>query len=300
MQPADPTTLLLFAAIVRTGSFSAGARAIGVVKSSASKRIAALESHLGVKLLRRTTRKVVPTSEGLSVYEGAKRVAEAFAAAERVLDRAASGDVGTIRMSAPVTLAQMFLAPILKSFLDAHPDVTIDLVTDDRFVDVVTGGYDLVIRVGRLPDGDYTARKLATARVVVCASPAYLAQAGTPTSPAALAGHNCLRYGLVAAESEWRLRGVTAPASGNLLVSDGTVLREAALAGLGLAVLPSFMVGAELASGRLVEVLEGWRRGEFGLYAVHADGAKLARRVRRLVEHLVRVFASPRWMERRL
>jgi len=299
MKTADPTTLLLLAAIIRTGSFSAGARAIGLVKSSASKRIAALEGHLGVKLLRRTTRKVVPTSEGLRVYEGAKRVAEAFAAAERMLDRAASGDVGAIRMSAPVTLAQMFLAPILKSFLDADPEVTIDLVADDRFVDVVTGGYDLVIRVGRLPDGGYTARKLATARVVVCASPAYLARAGTPTSPAALAGHNCLRYGLVAAESEWRFRGVTAPASGNLLVSDGTVLREAALAGLGIAVLPSFMVGAELASGRLVEVLEGRRRGEFGLYAVHADGAKLARRVRRLVEHLVRAFASPRWMQHR-
>ena len=299
MRTADPMTLLLFAAIVRTGSFSAGARSMGLVKSSASKRVAALEDHLGVKLLRRTTRKVVPTSEGLHVYEAARRVAEAFATAEHTLDRAASGDVGTIRMSAPVTLAHMFLAPMLTSFLDAHPEVTVDLVTDDRFVDVVTGGYDLVIRVGRLPDGDYIARKLATARVVVCASPAYLERAGTPASPSDLAEHNCLRYGLIAAESEWRFRGVTAPASGNLLVSDGTVLREATLAGLGLAVLPSFMVAVELASGRLVEVLARRRRGEFGLYAVHADGAKLARRVRRLVDHLVAAFASPRWMEQR-
>ena len=175
MRTADPTTLLLFAAIVRTGSFSAGARSMGLVKSSASKRVAALEDHLGVKLLRRTTRKVVPTSEGLHVYEAARRVAEAFATAERMLDRAASGDAGTIRMSAPVTLAHMFLAPMLKSFLDAHPEVTIDLV----------------------------------------------------------------------------------------------------------------------------EVLARRRRGEFGLYAVHADGAKLARRVRRLVDHLVAAFASPRWMEQR-
>jgi DNA-binding transcriptional LysR family regulator len=295
---ADPTTLLLFAAIVRTGSFSAAARSMGVVKSSVSKRITALESGLGVKLLRRTTRKVVPTSEGLRVYEGAALLSEAFTAAERALDRAASGDTGVIRMSAPVTLSQMFLAPLLKSFLDASPGITIDLVTEDRFVDVVTGGFDLVVRVGRLPDGDYTARKLATSRNVVCGSPEYLARAGTPKTPADLAVHNCLRYGLMAAETEWRFRGVGSSASGNLVVSDGTVLREAALAGMGLAVLPTFMVAEELATRRLVAVLEGARRGEFGLYAVHADGPKLAQRVRRLVDHLARAFASPRWERR--
>lgn len=299
MQNVDPLTLLIFAAIVRTGSFSAAAKSMGVVKSSASKRIAGLEASMGVKLLRRTTRKVIATSEGLDVYEGASRLADAFVVAGQALDRAASGDAGTIRLSAPVTLGHMFLVPIMKSFLEQNAGIAIDLVTEDRFVDVVTGGFDLVIRVGQLPAGDYTSRKLASSRVVVCASPDYLARRGTPATPLDLAEHNCLRYGLVAAATEWRFRGVLAPAAGNLVVSDGTVLRQAALAGVGIAVLPSFMVAAELESGRLVAVLEGRRRGEFGIHAVHADGAKLVRRVRRFVEHLVKEFGKPRWELRR-
>lgn len=298
MPRTDPTTLLLFAAIVRTGSFSAAARSIGVVKSSASKRIAALEAGMGVKLLRRTTRKVVPTSEGLRVYEGAARLADAFVGAELALDRAASGDAGTIRMSAPITFGHMFLVPMLKSFLDQNPEITIDLVTEDRFVDVITGGFDLVIRVGKLPQGDYTARKLTSSRVVVCASPEYLARRSTPETPADLAAHNCLRYSLVAAETEWRFGDVTAPVSGNLIVSDGTVLRQAAVAGLGIAVLPSFIVAAELAAGRLVSVLEARRRADFGVYAVHADGPKLAGRVRRLVQYLVKELRAPDWEQR--
>jgi DNA-binding transcriptional LysR family regulator len=302
VQGSDPITLLLFAAVVRTGSFSAAALEMGLVKSSVSKRIAALEGALGVKLLRRTTRKVIPTSEGLRVYESAAQVVVAYQAAERALDFAAADNAGIIRISAPVTFAHMFLVESLREFLNNKPKIKIELTTDDRFVDVVTGGFDLVIRIGHLPQGDYTARKLADGRFVICAAPSYLRERGTPARPADLRQHNCLRYRLIAASAEWQFlaEAVHRPIDGNFAVSDGTVLRQAALSGIGLAVLPSFMVERELANGELVEVLEGLRRAKFGIYAVHADGSKLAQRVRKLVEHLVRAFGDRNWVQKGL
>jgi DNA-binding transcriptional LysR family regulator len=301
MQALDPVTLLAFAAIVRTGSFSAAAREVGLVKSSVSKRLSALEASLGVKLLRRTTRKVVPTGEGLRVYESAARVALACEEAGRALASAAADDAGTIRISAPVTFAHMFLADMLQSFLQANPKIKVELTTDDRFVDVVTGGFDLVLRIGHLPQGDYSARKLAEGRFVICASPAYLHAHGAPQRPSDLAQHNCLRYSLIDVSSEWQFRSrIPGPTriEGNLAVSDGTVLRQAALAGIGLAVLPSFVVAKELENKSLVEVLGGLDRDKFGIYAVHADGSKLVQRVRKLVDHLVTEFRGPRWVRK--
>ncbi|MBS2015484.1 MAG: LysR family transcriptional regulator [Deltaproteobacteria bacterium] len=293
--PPDPVSLLVLAHVVDTGSFSAAAARVGLTKSATSKRIAALESALGAKLLRRTTRKVVPTAEGLAVYEGARHVASAMTLAEQALDRATSVDAGTVRLSAPVTFAQMYLASALAGFLEAHPRIHVDLVTDDRFVDVVTGGFDLVIRIGRLPEGAYSVRRLASTPLVVCGSPEYLRRRGVPRGPKDLAEHACLRYSLLSAGNEWSFRGVAAPVSGGLSVSDGTVLREAAKAGIGLVRLPAFMVARELASGELVTVLDDHRPRDFGIHAVHADGAALAPRVRALVEHLAATFEHPPW-----
>lgn len=293
--PPDPLTLLVLAHVVESGSFSATAARVGLTKSATSKRIAALESAIGAKLLRRTTRKVVPTAEGLEVYGGAKHMVAAMALAERALDRATSADAGTVRISAPVTFAQMYMAGALASFVDAHPRIHVDLVTDDRFVDVVTGGFDLVIRIGRLPEGAYSVRRLASSPLVVCGSPGYLRQRGTPRTPKDLATHACLRYSLVSAGSEWSFRGASAPISGGLSISDGTVLREAAKAGAGLVRLPAFMVAKELASGELVTVLDDHRPRDFGIHAVHADGASLAPRVRALLEHLATTFEDPPW-----
>ena len=176
----DALTMTVFTEVVRQGSFTAASRRLGIAKSAASKRVAALESSMGVKLLRRTTRKVVPTREGLTVFHATSRVVDAIADARVALDRTAASVGGAIRVSAPVTFSQMYLAPALARFTRSSPGVTVDLVTDDRFVDVVTGGFDLVVRIGRLGDGGYTARKLARTGVVICASPEYLARAGTP------------------------------------------------------------------------------------------------------------------------
>ena len=289
----DALTMTVFTEVVRQGSFTAASRRLGIAKSAASKRVAALESSMGVKLLRRTTRKVVPTREGLTVFHATSRVVDAIADARVALDRTAASVGGAIRVSAPVTFSQMYLAPALARFTRSSPGVTVDLVTDDRFVDVVTGGFDLVVRIGRLGDGGYTARKLARTGVVICASPEYLARAGTPETIADLARFNCLRYNLV--EDEWRLRAGAHGATGNFLASDGTVIREAAVAGLGLALLPAFMVAPLLTSGALVQVLEGHPGVSLDIHAVYADGAKLARRTRRLLEHLIAELRDPPW-----
>lgn len=290
----------LFARVVQLQSFTAAARRSGIAKSAVSTRIRALEEQLGVQLLRRTTRKLALTDEGLRFYEQCARVLEAAQAADVAIAGASDALRGTIRMSAPVTFTQQHLTEPIASFLIAHPEVSVDLTTDDRFTDVVEGGFDLIVRIGRLEEGSYVARRLATDRLVVCGAPAYLERHGRPGSPEDLVHHNCLHYSLVPQRGEWRFQGETGPlavpVSGTLSASNGSVLREAAVAGLGLAVVPWFMVARDVAEGRLQLVLEGRRRAEIGIFAVTAS-RKLPGRVRALVDHLARRFAKPPWAE---
>lgn len=288
----------LFARVVQLQSFTAAARQSGIAKSAVSRRIRELEERLGVELLRRTTRKLALTEEGLRFYEHCARLLEAGQAADGVV--AAAGDAlrGTIRVSAPVTFARMHLGSALAEFLALQPDLRVELTTDDRMVDVVADGFDLVVRIGRLERGSYVARKLAADRLVVCGAPSYLDRRGRPSSPEQLVHHDCLHYALVPMRGEWRFRGrsgaVEVPVSGSLTANDGAVLREAAIAGLGLAVLPSFMVADQLASGSLELVLEGQRRAGIGIFAVTAS-RRIAARTRALVQFLARRFARPPW-----
>jgi DNA-binding transcriptional LysR family regulator len=163
----------------------------------------------------------------------------------------------------------------------------------------VEGGFDLVIRIARLREGSFVARKLAEDRLVACASPAYLGAQGEPRAPEQLVGHNCLRYSVVPLAAEWRFQGPSGsyavPAGGNFSSTDGSLLREMAIAGLGLAVMPSFMVAKDVAEGRLRLVLEGFRRARLGIHALYASRKQLALRTRLLVDHLARHFARPDW-----
>jgi DNA-binding transcriptional LysR family regulator len=283
-------TMVLFAQVVTARSFTEAARRVGITKSSVSRRIARLEEALGVRLLRRTTRKLALTEEGMRFYEHCARlVAEADAAAE-----AASGASrelrGGLRVSAPVTLSQLHLARAIAGFLTAHPTITVELVADDARVDVVAGGFDVVVRMGRLAPSTLVARRLAADRLIVCGAPAYLARAGVPASPGDLLSHDCLHYTRVPSAGEWRFGADPLPVRGSLATSDGTVLREAAVAGLGLIVVPRFMVARELTTGALVAVLEGLRRARIGIYAVTAAGRQQPRRARALVDWLVAAF----------
>ncbi len=298
----DLASMALFAEVARRRSFSAVARDAGLAKSAVSKRIARLEERLGVRLMTRTTRTLALTDEGLRYYEHCAALLAAAEAAEAAVAGAAQVPRGPLRVNAPVTFAQMFLADAAAAFLVRHPAVELHLSTDDRIVDVVEGGYDVVIRIARLADSSLVARRLATDRLVVCAAPAYLAARGRPAAPEELIGHNCLHYSLVPRAGEWRFRGergpTAVPATGNLTVSDGALLRGAALAGVGLAVLPSFMVAADVAAGRLELVLDGARRAEIGIHAVFASRRQLPARTKALIDHLAAWFAVDDWRTR--
>lgn len=288
----------LFARVVQLQSFTAAAKRSGIAKSAVSTRIRELEEALGVQLLRRSTRKLALTDEGVRFYEYAARLLDAMQSAERAVEGARDAVRGTIRVSAPVTFAQLHLAAAFAEFLLRHPDVHIELTTDDRIADVIDGGFDLIVRVGRLEASSFVARRLASDRLVVCAAPSYLDRRGRPEEPEDLVHHACLHYALVPMRDEWRFRGeggpLAIPVSGPLTASDGTVLREAAIGGLGLAVLPSFMIARELAQGRLELVLEGRRRAEIGIYALSAS-RKVPARTRALIEFLARRFRDRRW-----
>jgi len=291
----------LFARVVECRSFSEAARRSGIAKSAVSRRIALLERRLGVQLMRRSTRALRLTSDGARFYEHCAKVLASARAAEDEVSVAGTAMRGHIRISAPVTFSQMHLAAALAAFQLEHPEVETQLVTDDRLVDVIGGDYDLVIRIARLKDASFVAKTLAPDRLVVAGSPEYLHRNGRPAHPEDLVHHNCLHYRLVPQAAEWKFRGSDGRslvvAKGNFSATDGTVLREAVHAGLGLAVLPYFMVAPDVSSGRVELVLEGFRRAEIGIYAVVSTVRGLPFRVRALTDFLVRHFARPDWRE---
>ena len=205
-----------------------------------------------------------------------------------------------MRVNAPVSFGQLHLARAIAPFLRANPEIDVSLSVDDRMVDLVEGGFDLVIRVTRMAEASsVVARKLASSRLVVCASPAYLAAHGTPGHPSELSAHDCLHYELVPFAAEWRFRGpdgpFVVPSRKRFSTTNGTVLREAAIAGLGLTVLPWFIVARDVAAGRLELVLEGSRRAQIGIYAVFAHRRHLPLRTRLLVNHLATYFRRADW-----
>ncbi len=295
----DVASMVLFAKVVQLRSFTAAARDAGIAKSAVSKRIAQLEARLGVRLLSRTTRKLALTDDGLRFYEHCATMLAAADGARDAIEGAHERPRGKLRLNAPYTLARMHLVGPIARFLDAHPEVEVDLTTEDRLVDVVEGGYDLVIRVTRLAESSLVVRKLATDRSIVCASPGYLAARGRPESPADLVDHDCLHYGLVPLGAEWRFggrgEGVSVPVRSRFTSNDGDLLRRAAIAGAGLVVLPHFFVARDVAEARLELVLEGSRRANVGIYAVFSQRKQMPARARVFLDHLVKHFAASDW-----
>jgi DNA-binding transcriptional LysR family regulator len=288
-------SMALFAEVVRTRSFSEAARRAGLAKSAVSKRIAQLEERLGVRLLMRSTRKLSLTQEGMRFYSHCAALVDAADAAEEALSGASQVARGRLVVNAAVSLAQLQLAAPIAGFLAQHPEVEVEVNTDNHVVDPVEGGFDVAVRVARLVEGSFVARKLAEDRLLICAAPAYLARHGEPRTPEELARHNCLHYSMVPRELEWRFHGDEGPyvvgATGSFSTNDGTLLAQAAVAGIGLAVVPSFIVARELADGRLVTVLPSHRRGRVGVYAVVGARKQLALRTRLFIDHLAKHFA---------
>lgn len=249
----------VFAKVVETGGFSPAARQLGLTRSAVSKHVGRLEAGLNVRLLHRTTRAMSLTDVGRSVYEQCALLAVAADAAEAAASRAAGTPHGWLKVSASVAFGHTVLAPVLPDLLARYPELRVDLVLLDRNVDLAEEGFDLVLRFTDHPPETLAARRLAAVHFVPCASPDYLARYGTPTQPADLAAHNCIRQGYPQPVSAWTFDGpdgtVKVAIDGNAVASGSEAVRELLLAGLGCGILPGFMVDADIASGRLVALL---------------------------------------------
>jgi DNA-binding transcriptional LysR family regulator len=286
--------MAVFARVVELRGFSAAARSLGVTKSAVSKRVARLEATLGAQLLRRTTRSVSVTDSGRALYERAAAAVALCRDASGAIAELAERPAGLLRVTAPVTFGRLQVAPLLPRFLAEHPGVQLQLVLLDREVDLVQEGFDVGVRFSRTLPQDVVARPLAPLAHVLCAAPGMFKRGASPRLPADLAGIECLRYGDGEANSLWRLDGPAGTAgvrvSGRLQANNSDVLRQAAIDGLGVALLPRFVVDADLAAGRLKPVLRGWApRAPFGpsVYAVWAPDRHMPPKMRVFIDCLV-------------
>jgi DNA-binding transcriptional LysR family regulator len=265
-----------FVLVVDTGSFSAAARRLNIGQPAVSKLVAQLEDRLGVKLLVRTTHGLTPTEAGLNYYERARRSIEEADEADLAARGAGKGLSGRLRVSAAVTFARIHLIPHMPAFLADHRDLKLDVVLDDRNVDLVQEGIDVALRMGRLVDSTLTARRIASCRHAVLATPAYFARAGEPATPADLPTHNAVIYAQRGGGTDWIFRrdGTEVPVAlnGRLRISAAEGVRAAVLAHGGIAIASEWMFTPEIADGTVKEVLQDWELPQLDLWAVFPAG----------------------------
>jgi DNA-binding transcriptional LysR family regulator len=296
----DLERMAIFARVVEEKSFSGAARRMSLSKSLVSKQVTQLEKSIGARLLNRTTRALSVTEAGAIFYEHCARIVEELEEAKLAVGRLQTAPRGILRISAPVAFGRLHVASALPEFLTAHPELKIDMVTTDRFVDLAEEGYDVVVRIVGEPSPNVVARKLAPVNRRMCATPEYFASNGVPHSPQELERHNCLTYTYFNPQDPWRLRGpdgdISVRASGNLRLNDDDALSEAVLGGLGIALLPTFLIGKELQSGRLQSVLEDYVPVERHIYAVYLQNRHLSAKVRAFIDFLLeRIGPKPYW-----
>jgi DNA-binding transcriptional LysR family regulator len=287
-----------FVRVVDSGGISAAAEKMGIAKSAVSRRLQELENRLGVELLRRTTRRIALTEEGRQFYERCVRILDEVAEVENSLINEQQQVQGLLRMAAPLSLP---LWPLLGEFMQCHPGVRIDLDLEDRYIDILREGVDLAIRIGQLNDSSLVAKRLAPIRVVLCASPAYLERHGEPQTPEQLSEHQGLSYANLTEQRQWSFTDSSGKEhvgrpSIRMRANNGDVLLQAALDGLGIAVMPRFICYRELASGRLRELLSSYNTEESTAYALYPSRRHLPQRVRLLIDFLAeRLGDVPPW-----
>lgn len=292
--------MAIFAAVVDAGSFSAAAVRLGLSKSAVSKHVSRLEAWLGTRLLNRTTRRLSLTEAGATLYERCARIVTELEEAEAEMGRLRQAPRGVLRVNAPTSFGHRHLAPAVGEFLARYPEVRVDMVLEDRLVDVVEEGFDVAVRIARLSDSSLVARKLAPCRFVVCGSPAYLARHGAPERPEDLARHNCIQYTYQPNRNGWRLataRGETVVrVDGNIRINNGDAQRALLLAGAGLAVLPTFIVGDDLRTGALRAVLPDVPVPGTAVYAVYPPQRHVPPKLRAFIDFLGERFGpDPYW-----
>ena len=288
-----------FVAVVDAGSFVGAADALRVSKTAMSRLVGGLEARLGVRLLNRTTRRLSLTSEGEVFLERCKVLLADVAQAEAEASAHAGEATGRLRVNVPVSFGLLHLAPLWPGYMQQHPKVELDVTLADRMVDLVDEGYDVAVRIARLPDSSLVSRKLAATRLVLCAAPGYLRRHGRPRHPSDLSAHAVFAYTLLSIGEQWEFTGPDGPVSvkvsPRMRSNSGDTCCAAALQGLGVVLQPSFLVEAPLRSGALVELLPGYRSIEMGIYALYPSRTLLTPKVRSLVEYLARALRGCTW-----
>ncbi|NIE79424.1 LysR family transcriptional regulator [Asaia sp. As-1742] len=282
-----------FVRVVETGSFSAAARQLHVGQPAVSKIVAQLEARLQVSLLIRSTHGLTPTEAGQAYYERARNALQEADEAELAARGAGSGLSGRLRVSAATTFARLHIIPRLPAFLDAHPQLDVDILLDDRMIDLVAEGVDISLRMGALVDSSAVARKLATGKRSVLATPAYLARAGMPLVPADLAAHNAIVYSQLPNVWSFHRDGsaVSVSVAGRLRVSAAEGLRAAILADMGLTITSDWMFAPELENGAVTRLLPAWSLPDIDLWAVFPTGRMMTAKARQFADFVQSLMA---------
>ena len=295
MQQYDFLALQSFVAVVESGSFSKAAEQLGASTAAISRRVSGLEQQLGLQLLRRTTRRIDLTEAGQQFYGDVVNVFLLLGEAEERVRAGTERVSGLMRVAAPMSFGIQKLAPVLPPFMQRHPDLKVQLLLEDRYTDLVAEGIDVAVRIGTLADSTLVARRLGSVDRIFCAAPAYLDARGVPDKPADLADHDCLQYAQRGPREDWSaILGApdTLEIRGNLTANNGEVLKECAIQGMGVALLPSFVVEDALADGRLRQLLPDYSPAPFGLYAVRQSSRLIPARVRLFIEYLSEAFGD--------
>ena len=284
----------IFVATLETGSFTAASEQLALSKQFVSRRVMALEARLGVRLLNRTTRRLHVTDAGHEYYARAVRILEDVSDAELAVSSRGGRVQGTLRVSAPMSFGTLVLGELVPAFMLRYPAIRLELELNDRSVDLVREGYDMAIRIGRLEDSTLVARALAPTRMLTCCSPAYLEGRGAPATPDQLGEHDCLLYGH-GRGSAWGFqvdgRPYPVQVEGRLLANNGEMVREAAIAGLGIAWQPGFIVGAALRAGTLVSVLDDFAPPPMAVHVVYPQHRQASLAIRALTDFLVEALS---------
>ncbi len=284
------TSMKVFSAVARNGSFSDAARKLNISKAMASKHVQYLEQHLGVRLFNRTTRKLNLTDVGLAYFEKVDAILAEIEETELAVSQLNSEPRGRLKIMAQPSFGAFHLSRALSSYMARYPDVQTQLELSNRIPDLVEDGIDVAFHVGELDDSMVVARKIASARRVVCASPDYLAERGRPEKPEELTDHNCMIYSPRTPLYEWEFMDQVIRVTGDIQCNDGDALRIAAIQGCGLAQLPTYMVGLDIQAGRLNALLEEYEPARLPVYAMYNHRKYLSAKIKTFIDYMYELY----------
>lgn len=295
------TDVAVFVRVVEQGSFTQAAEHLGISRSVISKYVSRLEDRLGVRLLNRTTRRLSLTEAGRILYERSRRSLLDIEDAEAEVSQLQQAPRGILRINSPMSFGILHIAPLLSEFRAHYPDIAIDMNLDDRKIDIVDEGYDVSVRISDMPDSSLVAKRLASCHHVIVASPEYLDAHGTPQTPDDLRDHNVLSFSYQSSVNDWHFlspanENVSVAVNSSAQINNSLAIREALLGGLGIARIPTFVVGRDLQQGRLQSVLSDYKMLEVSIYLVYPQRRHLSPKVRAFVDFMSsRISDTPYW-----